>query len=586
MDYATLNPTLAALAAAYGRGPIAGPRLNPAQSRPLRPDEAERLRAQGNRFETAELWVSLDFRPDQVWNCRFEGPVGLGDGSGGLHDSRFRRCELGPGVRVEDRCLIEDCLIDRGAQLRASTVRCTEPTAFGVGTLLRPGLESGPRTLALQSEWALEDVTTALREGRFGPKAFPQALDFSYSFVGAGARLEACPSLDKAYIGPALRAHCAQVVDNFAGLSTGEQPIHLGPGVSVRNSVAQAGVHLDSAAQVESTLMLEASGAARRALVSLSVLGPNTEIGAGEVTACLVGPFVGFHHQSLLIAVTWPGGRGNVGSGAQIGSNHSSRAPDQGLLAPEGAFFGLSTSVKYPSNLSAAPYLTLATGVIAGPQRLETPFSLIVPGPGPSPLFPALNRLIPGWVLAENLYSVIRSEGKFLQRNRARQALGDLRVFRPEIVDNLWRASEQLGMLCGKPVYTSQDWEGIGSNYLQESDRLQGFETYQWFQCWAVAESWTDRWESGAGPEFPPDLWSGRLGLDLNDRRGLGRWWLAAAEQVLAQCRHARAKDAERGRRLDPDYDRDHEALDQDPFLQGLAQRLAEKARRVEARIR
>ena len=56
-----------------------------------------------------------------------------------------------------------------------------------------------------------------------------------------------------------------------------------------------------------------------------SVLGPDSGVGAGECLHCLVGPFVGFHHQSLLIATIWPLGRGNVGYGANVGSNHTSR---------------------------------------------------------------------------------------------------------------------------------------------------------------------------------------------------------------------------------------------------------------------
>lgn len=37
---------------------------------------------------------------------------------------------------------------------------------------------------------------------------------------------------------------------------------------------------------------------------------PDAGIATGECHHSLVGPFVGFHHQSLLIAALWPGGRG------------------------------------------------------------------------------------------------------------------------------------------------------------------------------------------------------------------------------------------------------------------------------------
>jgi hypothetical protein len=49
--------------------------------------------------------------------------------------------------------------------------------------------------------------------------------------------------------------------------------------------------------------------------------------------AVLRRPFVGFHHQALLIATIWPSGRGNVSHGASVGSNHTGKAPDQVRVA-------------------------------------------------------------------------------------------------------------------------------------------------------------------------------------------------------------------------------------------------------------
>lgn len=67
-----------------------------------------------------------------------------------------------------------------------------------------------------------------------------------------------------------------------------------------------------------------------------ALLGPNSGVSEGEISASLVGPFVGFHHQALLIAAMWPAGKGNVGYGANVGSNHTGKAPDQELRPGEG----------------------------------------------------------------------------------------------------------------------------------------------------------------------------------------------------------------------------------------------------------
>ena len=93
---------------------------------------------------------------------------------------------------------------------------------------------------------------------------------------------------------------------------------------------------MDTMGMVHSSVMCEHTHVERHGMLTDSVLGPNSGVAEGEVTASLCGPFVGFHHQSLLIATYWPDGKGNVGYGANVGSNHTSKAPDQELWPGEG----------------------------------------------------------------------------------------------------------------------------------------------------------------------------------------------------------------------------------------------------------
>jgi hypothetical protein len=90
--------------------------------------------------------------------------------------------------------------------------------------------------------------------------------------------------------------------------------------------------------------------------------------------------------------------------------------------------------------MSEAPYSVIASGVCTLPQRVAMPFSLIN---SPSTFLsgslirfmvslllfskltnedvsPALNEIIPGWVLKENIYAVLRNERKFQERNKVR----------------------------------------------------------------------------------------------------------------------------------------------------------------------
>src|SRR5204863_1680447 len=111
-----------------------------------------------------------------------------------------------------------------------------------------------------------------------------------------------------------------------------------------------------SLAVVENSVLAEQVHVERHAKVSGSYLGPNTAVAQGEVSASLLGPFVAAHHQSLLIAVFWPDGKGNVSHAAGVGCNHTSRAPDQECRPGEGMFVGLGVSVKFPADFRRAPY--------------------------------------------------------------------------------------------------------------------------------------------------------------------------------------------------------------------------------------
>lgn len=73
----------------------------------------------------------------------------------------------------------------------------------------------------------------------------------------------------------------------------------------------------------------------------------------------------------------WFEGKGNIGYGANVGSNHTGRLPDQECLPGEGTFFGLGCNIKYPCNLSDSPYSIIASGITMLPQRLTYPFSLV-----------------------------------------------------------------------------------------------------------------------------------------------------------------------------------------------------------------
>ena len=67
-----------------------------------------------------------------------------------------------------------------------------------------------------------------------------------------------------------------------------------------------------------------------------AISGPDSHASGGEVHCKVFGPNANSHHQSLFIGILWTLGRGNVGYGSNVGSNHTGRIPYQETSVYEG----------------------------------------------------------------------------------------------------------------------------------------------------------------------------------------------------------------------------------------------------------
>ena len=205
---------------------------------------------------------------------------------------------------------------------------------------------------------------------------------------------------------------------------------------------------------MQGSLLCEAAKIDEHALINESIIGPNAGIGKGEVTSSLVGPFVALHHQSLLIAAIWPEGKGNVAYGAMIGANHTGRAPDQEVWPGEGVFFGLGSSVRFPSDFSQALHLLVAAGVMLLPSKITFPFSAVTTPAdalADEHLVPrAFNEFLPAWWLYANAYGIERNEHKYATRDRALTQKVEHKIWRPDTVALVYRALQCCDRLRAK----------------------------------------------------------------------------------------------------------------------------------------
>lgn len=492
-------------------------------ARPLTAREIEILEKQGNRAEDWDLLsVSPEFVPERVLNSYFSGPCYLGRFEGGgkqkrgreelplpsrmlssgifgsilCHSAVFDNALVYGDTRLEYAIVCKHAAVYRSTVLGRGKAAEEQENPFGIGALCRPGLETGGRNVRLYPDLDRETAMflcehpadAGIRQIYNGHVEMyrQDAMKLPYSVIDEAASVESCISIRDAYIGPYAGLTGTLEVRSSIVLSEQDRQAVLGPGVICRHSVVNPGAVIDSGAVVETCGVFSSSRIDRHANAADSLLGPQIEFSEGEITASFAGPFIGFHHQALLISAYWPEGKGNIGYGANVGSNHTSRLPDQEIQPGEGMFFGLGCCVKFPAHFRNAPYTVIATGTVTMPQKMEFPFSCIVPRDGGTGRGtpPGYNRLLPGWCLYRNMYMCVRGAYKYAKRGIGTWETGFLEVFRKPVMEQVLRSFQVLnGVLGGKEkpakeIYTDIEIPELGKNIASSRDLALALEWY------------------------------------------------------------------------------------------------------------
>jgi hypothetical protein len=387
--------------------------------------EIEELIAAGN---TCDNWNNIrvlqDFVPKNIKNSKFTGKIKLHGFSGKV--CAYKGVEFTTGIFNSwiNESVIEDaCIYD--VKLFSNSVACEGALIFNAGSIIcdkemsqiKVGTESGHRIL--KRMFSEQERTV----------------------IGRGARVCNVNAIENLHLG------------DFACIENG---------AIARDSIIENNSHITD-----------------NAIVKSSFIGAFSRIGEAEVSNSLLGPLMQVHHHSLLISALWAEGRGNVGYGANVGSNHTGRMPDQEITPGLGQFFGLGCSVKFPANFTEAPFAMIATGVVCEPQRLKFPFSLIKNGE-----IAGTNEIIPGWVYSKNIYGVFRSIYKWDKRSGERNNL-DL-FFSKTIINPVINACNALKeFLLGKSALplmaTEEELPGLGSNYIRTENTEKIIEAYEMY---------------------------------------------------------------------------------------------------------
>lgn len=591
---------------------------------------SEEIRALEGNLNSASDWslvrVAPGFDPGRVREARFIGRVILGRFTGesevekgitiptGIFRSLISNSEIGNDAVVHEVRILGNMIVkDRAVILNCGSVICSGTTTFGNGIELPVAIETGGREVKTYAEITLDVAAEVAASRGDGDKLagydrlimdYSQRAGGEFGMIGELAVVRNTPRVENSYVGDHCCISDAVLVRNSTLLGTEEEPSLITDGAFVRDSILQWGAEVTTGAIVDRSVLTEHSHVERHGKVTDSLLGPNSGVGEGEVTASLVGPFVGFHHQALLIAAFWPEGKGNVGYGANVGSNHTSKAPDQEIWPGEGTFFGLGVNIKFPSDFTLAPYSIIATAVNALPQKVTFPFSLInSPAETVADLSPAYNEIMPAWVLSDNIFTVKRNEGKYRKRNKARRSEFDFEVFRPDIMDLVMRARGSLEAVEEtKDFYTDRDIAGLGKNYLREDVRLRAIETYafylRYYALSGLKRELTTRLDASEKvdpeelfqEESPTPRWAHERELLLAEGYGKNlvsdlKEFLKVQEAIAQSVQVSKEKDDVRGALIIDDYPAAHPPAGEDDFVVETWKEFEELKREVEELI-
>jgi NDP-sugar pyrophosphorylase family protein len=552
-----------------------------------------------------KVLVTKNFDARRVANSTFFGDVIIGDLNedievetgvklpAGIFSSTIVNSEIGNNAFIKDAKLISNYIIkDNAIILNVGTLSSKDGAVFGNGIELPIAIETGGREVLTYAEITI-DVATKIASTRDDKellrayeefiKEYCEKVKSTKGIVEKSAVIKNTPKVMDTYVGEGALIDNANLVQNVTMLSSVDEKAKILNGSYVVNSILQWGSDANSMSIVDSSVLTEHSHAERHGKVTGSILGPNSGVAEGECTASLCGPFVGFHHQALLIAAFWPEGKGNVGYGANVGSNHTSKAPDQEIWCGEGTFFGLGVNIKFPSDFTKSPYSIIATAVNALPQRIEFPFSLInSPADRYDVVSPAYNEIMPGWVLSDNIYTVKRNEGKYIKRNKAKRSQFVFEVFRPDIIDLMIDARKRLQVSEKKEIYTDKDIKGLGKNYMLEASRVSGIEAYTFYikyyallglkrvvaKFLAEGKNITDILDKKTEcPRWENERAILKAELPNNDIKANLKLLIETQEEIAKSTQVSKEKDDKRGARTIKDYSLAHKPASEDSFV-------------------
>lgn len=466
----------------------------PGKYRFLRNAEIRQLESQGC---TAEDWsrISIDRASDlgRVRHVTFLGENRLGAFRGfrelpgglrfptGVTNATLQDCTLGDEVLVRNvrQGILGYDIADYVVISDISSLTVAGESTFGNGQEVHVLREDGSLPVTIfdrMSSNIAALLTTSRFEGRVHARLRQMIQEYvdqvrgNRGRIGSMALIMDCGRLSEVHVGPGAKVIGATRLSNATLGSNLEDPIEIGEGVIVEDSIIASGSHLRSGATVTRCFVGQGVRMGNQFSATDSLFFANAEAYHGEACSLLAGPYTVTHHKSTLLIASQTSFF-NAGAGTNQCNHAYKTGPAHYGILERGCKTGGSSCVSWPANVGA--FSTVLGKHRSGFDTRDFPFSFLVQNGGGTRLIPGLNLTRVGlW----------RDCRKWPDRDR-RSGSGRLDLLHfeslsPWTVHRMLRARQLLDQLRNGADAEGTGWVEFAGTQIKRADLHRGWELY------------------------------------------------------------------------------------------------------------
>ncbi len=422
-----------------------------------------------------KIFVSRQFNPELVRNCKFHGLVRIGKLESfylefhnlrmpvGLYNSTIISCDIGNNVCIDHVNYLSHYIIGNEVMIaNVNELATTDIAKFGNG-ILKDGEEEKTRVwMELCNEaggrsvipfngmlagdawlWSKyrEDDALLNKFKEFTEKRFDRQRGY-YGKIGDRTVIKSCKIIKDVWVGTDAYFKGANKLKNLTVNSDEKRTSQIGEGCEIVNGIVGYGCRIFYGAKAVRFVMSSHSQLKYGARLINSFLGNNSTISCCEVLNSLIFPAHEQHHNNSFLCAALVMGQSNMAAGATIGSNHNSRAADGEIIAGRGFWPGLCVSLKHNSKF--ASFSIIAKGDFPAELNIPVPFSLVSNDIANNKLV-----VIPGYWFMYNMFALARNEWKYITRDRRTEKIQtfEFNFLAPDTINELFDSIRMLEKL-------------------------------------------------------------------------------------------------------------------------------------------